>query len=290
MPLTLKDFNSTGKKVDFLLIGWGWNWWQYESWWGWAWWVIQCCNYVIPQWNYEITVWPWWNWFYPRWSNPEYNTWCPWCDSCFDWLIAYWWGWWWPQSYNWQPWWSWWGWGWSYWIWWAWCSWQWYKWWDKWANCKCWWYCWAYRWWGWGWAWWPWCDWSTNCISSAFPDWNWHFWGMWWIWIQSDISWTMEWYAWGGSASWDCDWRCRTSANCWWTSSANNNQDATICWAWWGWVYSTNCSNKTWKWGNWLFIVRYKTACWYNITWWTCYTCWDYTIHCFTSSWTLCVN
>jgi hypothetical protein len=37
-------------------------------------------------------------------------------------------------------------------------------------------------------------------------------------------------------------------------------------------------------------MVRYPTACNYNITWWNKYTDWNYTIHCFISDWTLTIN
>jgi hypothetical protein len=39
-----------------------------------------------------------------------------------------------------------------------------------------------------------------------------------------------------------------------------------------------------------VFILRYPTSAWYNMTWGCKYTCWNYTIHCFTSDWTLTVN
>ena len=45
-----------------------------------------------------------------------------------------------------------------------------------------------------------------------------------------------------------------------------------------------------WNWGWWVAIFRYPTECWYNIEWWCKYTCWDYTIHCFTSNGTLTVS
>lgn len=62
--------------------------------------------------------------------------------------------------------------------------------------------------------------------------------------------------------------------------------DATYYW-WWGWWGS---NTYWWNWCQWIFIIRYPTACNYCISWGTKYTCWDYTIHCFTSSWPLTVG
>ena len=247
--------------ADFLLVWWGWTWSWWWWWWGWAWWVIQCSNYLLEAWAYSVVIWAWWisRWTCGNWSN--------WCNSTFNWKTAYGWGgggW---QDRPWCPWWSW-GWWWyrtSWWLsWWAWCSWQWYAWWS--SGC--------YSGWWWGGAWWVWTA-GTRCCGW-----------MWWIGIQSNISWTMQRYAWWWSW-WEWGRWCSTPANCWWTPSWCVWSNATICWAWWWWTY---CACWTWHWWNWIFILRYPTACWHNITWWTCYTCWDYTIHCFTSNGTLTVN
>lgn len=252
--------------VDFMLIAWwGWGWKNY-GWWGGAWWVIQCSNYFIDMWCYPIVIWAGWSWV---WSS---CMWKSWCNSTFNSLIAYWgWAWWgWGSCLiYWLPWWS----GWWWWYvgqqihqhWWDWCTWQWYKW-----GC-------AYRYWSWwwGWAWWAWANWS-NWTDS---------WWIWGIWIQSDIDWTCKWYAWGWSWHNASSW-CWVWASCWGTPSWSSNSNATICWAW-GWG---STSTSYWNWASWIFILRYPTSSWYDLTGWCKYTCWNYTIHCFTSSWDLIVN
>ena len=275
--------------ADFLLV-WG-GWWggwgycyswgnasYYWWWWGWAWWAILCTNFCLSAWCYPITIWAWWNW----WSWSPSCAWCNWWDSCIWEIIAYWWG---GGSMNistsWCNWWSWGG-------WWYKCSstccynspgtwivWQWYWWWY--------WYAYfsssqnrAASWW-WGWAWWKWCD----AISSYDTWW-------WWTWIISDISWMNTAYAWGW-AWWWCYCAVGWSGVGWlsWYGSSYNWWNATWYWWWGGWWWR---NGKWWNWYQWVFILRYPTACWYDISGWTCYTCWDYTIHCFTSNWTLTVN
>jgi len=223
-------------------------------WWGWAW--------------YNCNQWGWWGWAwwyienncYPilQWSYPI-TIWAWWCMHCnwwnstFDKFFAYW-GWAWANGASveqWARWWSWWWWNSSYDN--AYCG-QWNRW----------------GWWyynrpqvasGWGgWAWSPWCDATTSQAPS------------WWNWKCSCISWSCVWYAWWWNWK-DCCCNRYWNGWCWWR----------WCWWWWG---------ETWmqeEWKSWVFIARYPTACWYNITWWTKYTCWGYTIHCFTSNWTLTV-
>ena len=244
--------------VDFLLIGWwGWGW---RSWgWGWAWWFIECCNYALAQWEYSVKIWGGGRWC-------RNTSWCNGGNSCFDWIIAYWWGWWARNDYyDWCPWWSgWWGSDDS--CWWAWCTWQGNSWWDGWH----------YSYWGWGWAWWAWCNGSANCHGWTGG-----------LGKCSCISWECCRYAWwwgGGNRGGYCS--CNSSCGwgwCWWNWTWTE-ANATACWAW-GWWHNASCNNG--HWACWLFILRYPTACWYNITGWssccyTCYVCGDYTIHCFT--------
>lgn len=248
-------------KVDFLLIWWGgaWSWvWcvsTYWRWWGgWAWWYIECKWYEVWCWLcYCVVVWSWWAWKY-NWK------WSDWWDSCFWMLVAYWWWAWWNSTSNWNSWWSWW-WAWRADSWscpgtpsaWGglWCCWQWHNWWWSWTcNQRAWW---------WGWAWW---EWSWNWVWYDFK---------WWIWKCSDITWECVRYAWWWAWYWG--WQC-------W---------CTWCWAGGSgvWRNSTSCN-----WKNWIFVVRYHTdgsdgiSC---ATGWTKYTCWYYTIHCFTSNWFFCI-
>jgi len=261
--------------IDFLLIAWwGW-WWQSCSnswWWGWwAWWYIECSNYKLSSGTYSITIWEWWIWEYHYWSSAAQNGW----DSCF-WNIkaCWWWAWWWdwsvyPPGWCWCVWWSWW---WaastnlSFSTWASWISWQWYSW--GWNRTY-------YASWGWGWAWWAWWNW---CI-----DWsNNKYWWNWGVWKCSSISWQCCWYSWWWGWYW---------ANCWcWWCWWWWNKSSSATYYWWGWGWGYYAYNNHYDWYQWVFILRYPTACWYDITWWTCYTCGDYTIHCFTSNGTLTVN
>lgn len=254
----------SGITADFLLIWGWWSWWHVWGGWG-AGWVVQCCDYEIPAWEYEVIIWAGWCWF----SNWY---WLNWWNSTFNNIIAYWgWGW----GNGWNAWLSWWSWGWNSG---AGCVWQWHNWG---VNVNNW------RWGGW-WAWW------AGCAYA--------YWWAWWIWIQSDISWTMEWYAWGW---WWAEQYYGCCTSCWWcgwgwkgTMFCNNKLLTRACYYWWWWGGADCFTSKRrssscpaiWYWYQWIFILRYPTACWYNVTWWTCYTCWNYTIHCFTSNGTLVVN
>ena len=237
--------------VDFLLVwAWGWWWASYSSarpWW-WGW-----AWWFVECFNYCVAAGTYQVMVWCRWGGG-----CSWCRgasgglSCFNWICADWWGGWWGNNLpganvSWNSWW---------WGWWA-CRWAggtsvlWHKWWTA-GTC--------------GWGWWGW----ANC------DWNGGWSRVWWMWWDgkcSCITWSCVWYAWGwwgGSCGYCSHWA-------WWQWSTN-------CWWWWQWWQNTNDGDP---WRNWLFILRYPTACWYSITWWTKYTCWDYTIHCFTSNGTL---
>ena len=256
--------------VDVLVVwgGWWWGGWWGSScvWWGWwAWWVVYAESYPLISTveTVSVTIWGWWSGSYSdgSWCD-SWNAYCS-RSSCFKDIVAYWWWqWWWIQFASaqiWASWWWWWSWsydragagavaGW-------WC-------WNNWAN------------WvsggNWGWGWW------------AGSAWNWC---NWWSALQYDISWTMQYY-WGGWAWW-----CSSSATwwipgCWWWCSWWNNCpwcNATWCWwwGWWAWYW------KWWTWWDWVVIVRYKTdgSCWVlpQSYGWCKYTCWDYTIHCFTA-------
>lgn len=240
---------------EFMLIAWWWGWWY--QWWGWAWWVIHCEN-ICAMWGSTACVVIWWWGTYWGWTN-QWNNWWASClilTGCTYTAVWWWWGWGGTNSnLYWRGWGSWW-WGWycqSAWAWWNWTAWQWCKWWTGWN-----------RWWGW----WGWVCWNWGNFSGGY-------WWNWWLWLTTDISWTSQSFAWWwGWNGWNRVWYwC-----CWWW---NGKQNATTCWSWWG-----NCAT----WAGWILILRYPTACWYNVTWWTKYTCWDYTIHCFTSNWCLCFN
>lgn len=223
--------------IDFLLVGWGW-WGGINNvgsgmnaiwWWGWAWWIVVCCNYPVS-WEYCITVGTWWA------VNNK------WWDSCFNDIVAYWWGYWWRWNGTWWNWWSWW-WG---------------------ASC-------AYTT-----AWWSWCGWVPRlqwCSWTSWGDirycWRWWWPNNWW-WMTSDITWYQI-CIWTG-------WRPYTCPVC------------SYCWSWWNWWFTASnqaviCAATNWC--QWLVVVRYKTdwSMWINCaTWWCVYTCWEYTIHCFTSN------
>ena len=239
--------------IEFLLVWWGWWGWNINkaSWWWWAWWLLHCCDYLITSWQYCVVVWDWW-WTWAWYSQTE---WFNWCNSTFDWITAYWWwGWAGTSWYNyWQNWWSWWWWGWC--AWWTWCAWQWHNW-----GCWAWYSSSSSGWWGWWWAGSNWCNWQRT------------YWWLWWTWCTLNISWVSYTYSkgWDGSA---CLGSCWTPGN--WVNY----------WDWWWWA----CWCNWYCWHSWIFIARYPTACWYSIIWWCKYTCGDYTIHCFTSDWTLTV-
>lgn len=258
---------QTNKVIDFLLVWWWWGWWYWRgsyncwAWWWWAWWLIYCTDYELSDWSYSVIIWAWWN----R-SN--------WWDSCALWCIAVWWWFWW-DNYNgnyvkWQDWWSWWGWIYYYWLW-NWTTWQWNSWWSSSSSAA---------WWGWWWIWWA---------GWAGSSWNWW---TWWLWCLLTITWANQYYAsWWGWWSNSTPWHSYHWWWCWWWY--NNGYvyatNATTYWSWWWWGWLTSAC-KWWNWCQWIFILRYPTSCWYSITWWTKYTCGDYTIHCFTSNWTLTVS
>lgn len=251
---TCEVIHSIPMYIDFLLVAWGWWWW---SWcadyynWPWGWWA----GWVIQCCWYLL---PWdinvviWSW----WAA---NT--NWWNSCFwDIVACGWWRWW---NYG-VKWWNWWSWGWWanwWWGYWEWIEWQWWRWWIA-SN----------AWWWWGWASAVWWSWDAYCR-----------WWYGWDWIFNDFSWDNYMYAWWGWGYWYC-WRWAWWNGWWWAwwcvyvGAAN----ASYYWWWWGWNW--------WCWYQWIFIARYPTACWYNITWWCKYICDNYTIHCFTSDWTLTVN
>lgn len=252
--------------VDFLIVWWwgswnkwinSWNYWSWGWWWGW---FIEC--FWVPINNntlqYWVVVWWWWLW----WGSA-----C-WSASCFFWYQAYWWKYWmhcdaWPGACWWNSWAS------SVdascHIWWSWA----------WINCSC---C-RHSWWWGGWAWWDWC--------SAINE---YCWWDWWIWKASSMSWELKYYWWWGGWAWCCYcwiWWCWW----WWNATGAGTPwcDATYYW-WWGWAiqyWSSSCC--AWSWCQWIVIIRYKTdwSCWIKNTssWWCKYTCWDYTIHCFTNVW-----
>lgn len=250
------------RKINFLLVGWGWwgsqyYWW----WWGW-WWVIQCSDYEIDVWSYSVVIWAWGSWMW---------TWCDWNDwwnSIFNWLTAYGWGWWgWYPNRQGHNWWSW-GWAWYYnWAPWCWCSWQWYNWWTNYSTWSWWW------WWAWG----TWCQWVSVCR-----------WWYWWQWIFSCIDWTAKYYSpWWSWHSW---YNCNQSWNVtgWAASWAQASSNATCYWWWWWWVPYN--STSYWQWKSGIFIVSYPSSCWYNITWGTKYLCNWKCIHCFTWNGTLTIS
>ena len=255
--------------IDLLVVGGG-GWWSawedryiYRWWWGWwAGWYIYCEAYPLDKEcsQYNVLVWAWWVW---KNTSAAANVW-HWWNSCFGSIVACW-GWqWWYE--NWCDWWSW-GWGWGNRIW-CWIVWQWHN---------GWWIYWQYWWW-WGWAAEAGCNWKCTC------------WWKWWDWCLNSISWEAVYYSWWGWGSWySCPgwlWWCW-----WWNwSHANANWcDAPCYWWWWGGGWK-NGTCRWWNWCQWVVILRYKTdwTCWIkpSSTWWCKYTCWEYTIHCFTSSWT----
>ena len=255
--------------IDLLVVGW-WGWWEESDsrlaawWWGWAWWFIECNRLPIKfsTDSYCVVIWNWW-WRAAKWWN-----------TCFWSIVAlWWWNWWWDYACAWSGWSWWWGW-WRYsqnWIsWWSWTQWQWYAWWNwRWAGSN---YC-AQYWWGWGWAWWAGCNWC---------NWSWWYGWHWWVGKCSSISWELQWYSWGWGWWVNVSWHCWWCGWCW--GWGNMWQNATYYW-WWGWGWNVGC----WcSWCQWIVILRYHTdwSDWItNESSWGCkYTCWEYTIHCFTTN------
>lgn len=267
--LTLEDYYAcvdaiqTWPKTWYidLLVVWGWgNWWyaHRSTGWGWGWgWVIVCPSLPLSQEDtcHIVTVWAWAT------------------DTCFDNIIATKWGEWqilyWTACVNWASWWWWTGWC-AYWIWSTWCNGGTWSWWN--VNNSAWW---------WWWAWTPWCNWA------------WQVWWNWWDWIANDYSWECRyywwWWGWGSIAwnwwTWWLWW--------WWAWAVGNNSwwwAATYYWWGWGWAGS-NWDNRPWWWWwyQWVVILRYHTdwSDWLlpSSTWWCRYSCWEYTIHCFTNIW-----
>ena len=258
--------------IDILVVWWGWwggqywwcaSCWNCVQWWGWGWWYVKYCECypILEWWCTTIVVWAWW------WAQSE------WWDSCFwDVVSLWWWAWAWNNPYNWEQWrgatycWTWWGWysnSWANWQ----SAWDWSSWatWSIWGNWGNWTWCKDCNIaWGWWWATWVWAEWLC--------------WWAWGAWYCSDIEWTAHYYgwgwAWGNSACAWCDW--------WWATWCC----ATYYW-WGGW-------GNSWGWCQWIVVVRYKTnGSWINATsttWWCKYTCWDYTIHKFTTPWSDTLN
>ena len=254
--------------IDFLVVGgwWGWGWWARGNawWWGWAWGVIYCSCYTF-QWDCNIVI--------GAGGTPSSN----WGNSCFGSFVAYWW-WYWGTpicASKWRPWgaWaSWWG-GSVYCAWGTWC--QWNAWWTGGSS----------WWWGWGWF-------CSAWISANGGNW---WWGG--LWFQSNITgsnqcyaWWWGWWAWyrWGVWAWCYGWgnggiyADRSSSTIW--------CPATRYWSWWWWQGGSCYNYGGWAWCQGIVVVRYPTACWYNLSWGTKYTCGNYTIHCFTSDWTLTIS
>jgi len=260
--------------ADYLLVWWwwaGWRWWCcWGGWWWWGGWIVYCQNEAIPSWSYCVSIWAWWvgcaTCWQPLW----------WWNSSFGNVVAYWWWGWWAMFaacwwLRWQEWGS--------------------SWWGAWYPNN---YCHVYH--SWQWVMWQWSPWATNCWKTWW--WGWWYWGAWFrsspaalwgAWLETDISWTSYRYSswWNGalcaSCAWNCWWGGSWAACCAWCN-------ATTYWSWWWWgSWLTSCR----KWGNWcqwIFILRYPSSCWYDVTWGTKYECNWYCIHCFTSNWTLTIN
>lgn len=266
------------KYYELLVVAWWWGGW---NWWWWAWGVVHKTISLSDN-TYNIIVWKWWC----KWAC-SYVYWCNWWDSQFWDIIAYWWGWWWPCSYcacRWCNWWSWWG-RWHNYCYtsesyiWKWCIiWleaQWRDWGNWWTN-NC--YLYPFGWWSWWWA--------TQEWSGAYSN---HSAG-----VEFDISWEnviYSWWGWGGTR-W-CDARQAIWwSGVWWNWAVYSNNcsadrcpatNPSTCWSW-GWWGNPCWCNPT-SWADWVVIIRYPTAMW-DTSWWGCkYTCWDYTIHCFTLDW-----
>ena len=236
--------------IDLLVVWWWWAWGYISCWfsnypnssWWGGGWVIQCLCYPITSNSDYITVCVWKWWF--AWTCS--GTWCCWTTQSWSnssfWQFIAYWWWKWGAVNTSAE--NWWSW------WWGWPNsiqpWKWTCWqWHDWANA------WASSWW-----WWAWAAGSNAC---------------WWIWVQSDLTGTMLYYWW------------------WWSHRPEEQPEwSAACWCyWWGWAWQCN---HTWtrniSWCQWIVVVRYKTdwSCWIKNTssWWCKYTCWDYTIHCFT--------
>lgn len=265
------------RTVEWLLVGWGWAWGRSRNWawwWGWAWWLIYCSSYDISPWSSCcIVVWAGWIGGRTLCNASDLK----WGDSCFGAIVAYG-GWGWGGmlcSNNWCPWWDGWSWGgssacnlttssWCPWQWnsgWPWCQ-------KAWAEARA---------WGWGGFRSAWCD-GAVCQNG-------------WCWIVYSITGSNIRYAawgWGGWYSLSCSqwWGCGWCFNRAWCS-------ATCYGSWWGggWMTQSNsCCVSWWCWKAWIFVLRYPTSCWYDITGGCKYTSWTYTVHCFTSNGTLTIN
>lgn len=122
--------------------------------------------------------------------------------------------------------------------------------WWIWWACYC---CVAYVWKSWSWYG------STNTSWCAGMGWWWAWWvgthTSWWIWL----CWYWKWWSYG---SWD----------------------ASACGDWWGY-------NQGWK--CWIVEICYiPWTSWFTTATWgnSCFTCWDYCVHRFTSNWTFCIT
>lgn len=264
--------------IDWLLVWWWWAWGRSccrsWGWWGWGW-VVHCESYDLRN-NQCIIIGSWGVW---QTTCHLADCW-KWGDSCFWSIVAYGWGWGGGMCCCtvWSPWGNGWSWGWA-------------------SSCTCaWWTAVDGQWKKWATgtnylgSWWGWytCPWKTWCYCS-YTTTAACYWGIGWCGYCSDISWTAVRYAngwsWWGckSTPWMCGggaWGCYTSAcACW--------KNATTPWSWGGGAWNNACKCPWWNGADGIFIARYPTACWYNITWGCKYTCGDYTIHCFTSNWTL---
>lgn len=281
--------------IDFLLVwGWGAGWQSWGLWWwgGWAGWVVYCEWELLQTWTYSVCIWKWGCGYIAYWCCPQRSG----EDSCFISYVACGggWGWYWcatgtwylsPNWYDWASWWwgarcgSW-GTGTQWCNWWAWVTWN-----AKYGGS-----------WGGGYT-------SEWCIATT--TWSGlmlcHNWGDGWLWYNSDITWQTEYYAywgWGGASTrwtpwdWHCwwgDWGTKCNCPCY-----ANWCPATTYGSWWGWAWDrcTCCSGRTYGGDGcqWIFIARYPSSCWYNISWGCKYECNWYCIHCFTSDGTLTVN
>lgn len=265
--------------IDFLLIwGWGWG----GNYWGWggAGWVIQCSNYLICTWSYNVEIGEGWI-SCVSWDGVWHNGW----NSLFDSNIAYW-GWGGAGSTVWANWRSWGSWGGGAmgsrtknpWAWGSGCAWQWNNG-GSWHKCS--------GTWGGGWAW------AAGGNAPCRKPWNWG------NGIQSDISGEMLWYAWGGGWLDQYTWNCIGVGGCGWgwnglfyacSAAQKNATNASYYWGGGGaTIDSYNTGNCYSRGCQWIFIARYPASCWYNITWGTKYECNWYCIHCFTSNGTLTV-
>lgn len=251
--------------VEYIVVWWWWwwgsmiqSWYDCVWWWGWWWWDV-CAWCITLVWSTSITIWAWW------------ASWCNWWDTTFWNIIAKWWCAWktnYSASSNCKSWWD---------------SWKWCVWWNL-SNSV------QYAsswWWGW-WADWVWWSWTATSYSNwwCWQWWNWWLWKCWywwwgWGWMPVATTCTTS-YGW----KWCCWWWD------WWTYNNNNSNwcPATKYWWWWWWGWCYNSQGVWWAWCKWVVFVCYLISCWYDVTWWCKYTCWDYTIHCFTSDWTLTVN